>query len=124
MDTRTLHLLDLLKEHYARDPVGMAELTSLERQPAVIRQYEILRENPIVLTIAKECKAYMAEAHTKMTSSDAWNMEEKERIFHLATIRWTEWFLRAMGEAPGNANIAIQKHIETLASRAGILSKD
>jgi hypothetical protein len=123
MDKETERLIELLEKYYGNDQASMQTLATLKRTPAVVRQYEVLRENPIVIKIAGEIIPKLEVAYEKLTGINAYTLDDMERAMHLCTIAWGEWFLKALGEDPEKRIESVQNHVKLLAERAGILSK-
>lgn len=123
MDQETDRLIELLEQYYGNDQEGMRTLAMIKRTPAIVRQYAVLRENPIVIKIAGEILPKLTVAYSSLTNRDAMKLTEMERAMHLCTIAWGEWFLRALGDDPAKRIDSVQNSVKVLAEKAGLLSK-
>lgn len=124
INPHTLSLIEKLEEHYGHDQSAMRELGTFRRAPNMIRLYNILRENKIVLKIAQEAKDKMARSTSALLSPTAWKMSDEERVLHSVTREWAIWFLTALGDDPEEQLLAIDREVEMLAKRAGLVPKE
>ena len=124
MNEESVRLIELLKHYCGHDQEGMKTLAAIERTPQVIRQYEVMRENPIVQKIAKEILPKLSIAYSSLTNGQAHTLTDMERAMHLCTIAWGEWFMTALGDDPAQRIDSLQNHVRALAERAGILSNE